>query len=188
MAIPKKPRKCRVCKADFQPSRPLQNCCSPECALIQAKATRAKAEMVADIAYRKVIKIKLEAIKPKAKWAAEAQTAVNAYRREVFKGEPCISCGKHHTGQYHAGHFISRGSQPALRYEESNIWLQCQPCNVALSGNLLNYRKALIARIGIEKVEWLEGPHEPKKYTIPELQAIKAHYTAKLKELKNGRS
>ena len=183
-----KQKTCKWCKQKFEPSRPTKICCSPDCEYDYGLKHAARAEHIRGMEDRKVIKIKLEAIKPKAKWAAEAQTAVNAYRREVFKGEPCISCGKHHTGQYHAGHFISRGSQPALRYEESNIWLQCQPCNVALSGNLLNYRKALIARIGIEKVEWLEGPHEPKKYTIPELQAIKANYTAKLKELKNGRS
>ena len=183
-----KQKTCKWCKQKFEPSRPTKICCSPDCEYDYGLKHAARAEHIRGMEDRKVIKIKLEAIKPKAKWAAEAQTAVNAYRREVFKGEPCISCGKHHTGQYHAGHFISRGSQPALRYEESNIWLQCQPCNVALSGNLLNYRKALIARIGIEKVEWLEGEHEPKKYTIPELQAIKANYTAKLKELKNGRS
>ena len=181
-----KQKTCKWCKQKFEPSRPTKICCSPDCEYDYGLKHAARAEHIRGLEDRKVIKIKLEAIKPKAKWAAEAQTAVNAYRREVFKGEPCISCGKHHTGQYHAGHFISRGSQPALRYEESNIWLQCQPCNVALSGNLLNYRKALIARIGIDKVEWLEGEHEPKKYTIPDLQAIKAHYTAKLKELKNG--
>ena len=33
------------------------------------------------------------------------------------------------------------------------------------------------------KVEWLEGPHEPKKYTIDDLKAIKAEYIRKRKEI-----
>ena len=181
-------RKCKVCRTVFTPTKPMQSVCSSDCALSLATSKRAKAVKLAQVKERRADKVKRDKLKSKSDWAKEAQTAFNAFIRVRDHDQPCISCGKHHTGQYHAGHFRSRGSQPALRYEESNIWLQCQPCNVALSGNLLNYRKALIARIGIEKVEWLEGPHEPKKYTIPELQAIKAHYTAKLKELKNGRS
>jgi hypothetical protein len=33
-------------------------------------------------------------------------------------------------------------------------------------------------------VEWLEGPHEPKKYTIEDLKSIKETYRQKLKALK----
>jgi len=58
------------------------------------------------------------------------------------------------------------------------------PCNTHLSGNALNYRKRLIDKIGIESVEWLEGPHEPKKYTVDELVEIKTVYRRKLKELR----
>lgn len=47
------------------------------------------------------------------------------------------------------------------------------------------YRKGLIAKVGIELVEWLEGHHEPKKYTVDDLQAIKAHYTALCKQFTN---
>lgn len=32
-------------------------------------------------------------------------------------------------------------------------------------------------------VEELEGPHEPKRYTIENLKAIKEEYTRKLKDL-----
>ena len=54
------------------------------------------------------------------------------------------------------------------------------------SGNLLGYRPGLIQKIGIEAVEWLEGPHEAKKYTVDELKAMTADYRAKTKELKKG--
>jgi hypothetical protein len=32
--------------------------------------------------------------------------------------------------------------------------------------------------------EWIEGPHETKKYTVDELWQIRDKYKAKLKELK----
>ena len=54
------------------------------------------------------------------------------------------------------------------------------------SGHLLGYRPGLIEKIGIEAVEWLEGPHEAKKYTIEELKAMTADYRAKTKEQKRA--
>ena len=45
------------------------------------------------------------------------------------------------------------------------------------------YRVNLIKKIGLEWVEWLEGPHDPIKYTIDDLKNIKLTYRAKLKEL-----
>lgn len=47
----------------------------------------------------------------------------------------------------------------------------------------MNYRVSLLQRIGVEVVEWLEGPHEPKRYTIEDLKAIKAEYREKTREL-----
>lgn len=136
---------------------------------------------------RKEIREQKERLKTKAQHRKEAQCAVNAYRRELFKGEPCISCGRHHRGQYHAGHYMSRGAHPELALVEENIWKQCQPCNVHLSGNLLNFRAALIKRVGVEFVEWLEGPHEPVKHTVEDYKRIKAEYRKKLRELKKAR-
>jgi hypothetical protein len=44
------------------------------------------------------------------------------------------------------------------------------------------YRENLIAKIGLERVEWLEGPHEPKRYRIEDLKEIRDTYRLKLKE------
>lgn len=101
-------------------------------------------------------------------------------------GEPCVSCGRHHNGQWHAGHYRSVGGHPALRFEPLNVWRQCAPCNTHKSGDLVNYRAELVRRIGIVNVEWLEGPHEPQKYTIDELKALTAKYRALTRELKKG--
>ena len=63
-----------------------------------------------------------------------------------------------------------------MRFEELNTHKQCMPCNSHLSGNLINYRINLIKKIGLEAVEWLEGPHKPKKYTIENLKEIRDKY------------
>ena len=91
-----------------------------------------------------------------------------------------------HEGQWHAGHYLSRGAHPELALEPLNIWRQCAPCNTHLSGNQIEFRKGLIARQGVALVEWLEGPHEPKHYAIEDYNAIKAAFVAKLKELRNA--
>jgi len=114
----------------------------------------------------------------------EAQKAFNANVRFRDSSLPCISCNRHHTGQYHAGHYKSIGSSPELRFEELNCHKQCAPCNNHLSGNIENYRINLIKKIGLDKVEWLEGPHEPKKYTCADLKEIEQYYKTKLKMLK----
>lgn len=113
----------------------------------------------------------------------EAQKAFNAFIRARDAHLPCISCGRHHEGQYHAGHYKTRGAHPELRFEELNCHKQCAPCNNHLSGNIANYRPNLLLKIGQEKLDWLEGPHEPKKYTCEELKEIEDLYKKKLKEL-----
>ena len=104
--------------------------------------------------------------------------------RERDRLLPCISCGRHHQGKYDAGHYRTVGSNPALRFEPLNCHKQCVPCNQHKSGNIVEYRLNLVQRIGADQVAWLEGPHEPKKYTIEDLQQIKAHYRALLRDLK----
>ena len=190
MSIPKKPRTCRVCETVFQPSRPLQTVCGPACAIEQAKFKRAKAERIAAAEDRKTVKIKLEQIKPRSQWMREAQAAFNAYRREVAKvnGYPCISSGKPldwSGNNVDAGHYRSVGSAPHLRFVEDNCHAQSKHDNRYLSGNAVDYRIGLIARIGLAAVEALEADNEPRKYTIEELKAIKATYIAKLRLIRS---
>ena len=176
-----KPKKCKVCKADYVPQKMGQRVCSPECALSLAVSQRGKAEKVARVKERRADKEKL---KTRSDWMREAQAAFNLFIRLRDADEPCISCGRHHTGQYHAGHFLSVGARPELRFEERNVHKQCSACNNHLAGNIVLYRKALFSKIEAGGVDWLEGPHEPKKYTIDDLKQIKVTYTAKVKELK----
>ena len=187
MAIHKKPRTCRVCKTVFQPHKIMQTVCGPECAIKQAQATRSKAERIQGIEDRKVIKAKLEKLKPLSYWADKTQKAVNTYIRARDEGQPCISCGRHHNGKVNAGHYRSRGAMPALRYHHDNIHLQCEQCNSSKAGKQLEYRSRLIKKIGIDRVEWLEGPHESPKWKREDYERIESEHKQLLKELINGR-
>lgn len=185
---PAKPKKCRVatCGASFVPSRMGQAVCSPACALIDGPRHAPKArKALADIE-RKDIKVRKEKLKSRADHAKDTQQAFNEWVRLRDADLPCVSCGRHHDGQYHAGHYRTVAANPAIRFEPLNVHKQCAPCNNHKSGDIVNYRIELVKRIGAEAVEWLEGPHEPKKYTIEQLKAITAEYRAKTRELKRA--
>ncbi|NMX65542.1 recombination protein NinG [Pseudomonas sp. WS 5079] len=188
---PAKPKKCRVatCRTLFVPSRMGQAVCSPACALIDGPRHAPKArKALADIE-RKDIKVRKEKLKSRADHLKDTQQAFNAWIRARDAGHPCISCGTTADVQYCAGHYRTTAASPELRFEPLNVHLQCnRNCNMGKSGNLLGYRPGLIQKIGIEAVEWLEGPHEPKKYTVEQLKAITAEYRAKTRELKRGQA
>ena len=180
----KKLKICKVCKCGFAPHLSTQTVCDAICTMSLAVSIRGKLEKTKAVKERKADKIQRDKLKSRAQWASEAQSAVNLFIRLRDADLPCISCGRHHQGQYHAGHYLSRGARPELRYVESNIHKQCQPCNVHLSGNAVLFRQALLQKIGLDAVEWLEGPHECRKHSIDDLKDIKQKYAAKAKELK----
>lgn len=189
MSLPAKqprPKNCinEECRASFVPQRLGQKVCSPACGLATKDVNADKArKALADVG-RKELQAAKERVKPKGQYMREAQTAFNAWVRERDAKLPCISCGRHHQGKYDAGHYRTVGSNPALRFEPLNCHRQCSPCNTHKSGDIVNYRIELVKRIGAELVEWLEGKHEPKRYTIEDLKAITAEYRAKNRELK----
>jgi hypothetical protein len=186
-----KEKTCPICNVKFTPLRPIQKVCSASCATTHAinlrDKKRAQAERIAKQEDRKVIQLRKEQLKTRADYAREAQSVFNQYIRARDEKEPCISCGRFHDGQYHAGHYRSVGSHPELRFSELNVHKQCSVCNNHKSGNIVEYRINLAKKIGQEALDWLEGNHEPAKYTIEELKQIKSTYKSKLRELKSER-
>lgn len=182
-------KRCPECRVMFTPARGSQAVCGEiECAISYGKSEKGQAsakKALADVG-RRDIKVRKEKLKSRAEHLKDTQHAFNAWVRARDAALPCISCGRHHEGQYHAGHYRTVGANPELRFEPLNVWKQCAPCNNHLSGNLINYRISLLQRIGEEKVAWLEGPHEAKKYTVEELKAMTAEYRAKTRELKRA--
>ncbi len=175
-----KRKRCRVCLEPFQPFQSLQATCSIECALMLSKKNLAKKS-------RREDRLKLIKLRTRSQWIKLTQYDFNAFIRERDQGKACISCGKPIHLKRNAGHYLSTGSHPELRFNELNCHLQCERCNSYLSGNASAYRLGLLERIGLESVEYLEGPHEPKKYTIDELERLRAEYRSKLKSLKAQR-
>ncbi|MFW9088201.1 recombination protein NinG [Pseudomonas sp. P2758] len=176
-----------ACRASFVPQRLGQAVCSPRCALAVVEAKKAKEKKSLALSGRREIKIRKEKLKTRAEHLKDTQQAFNAWIRARDAGQPCISCGTTADVQYCAGHYRTTAAAPELRFDPLNVHLQCnRNCNMGKSGNLLGYRPRLLEKIGAEKLEWLEGPHAPKKYTIDELKALTAHYRALTKELKKG--
>ncbi|MBV7478222.1 recombination protein NinG [Pseudomonas sp. PDM31] len=190
MRVALKEAKAKTCKnpacgVSFKPSfSSAQKVCSWACGLAIAPENREKARKAIAEVGRKEIRAAKDRIKPRAQYMREAQQAFNEWIRLRDAALPCVSCGRHHEGQYHAGHYRTVGANPELRFEPLNVHKQCAPCNNHKSGDIVNYRISLLQRIGAANVEWLEGPHEPKKYTVEELKAMTADYRAKTRQLK----
>lgn len=190
-------RKCKVCNEWFAPQYNdirIRWCCPEHGAILameqrakdKAKeaAKRIKEEKEAEKAGRKRRQERRQAVKPLSYFRNQAQQAFNEFIRYRDRHLPCISCGRHHDGQYHAGHYRTTGANPELRFNEDNCHKQCAPCNNHLSGNLTAYRPALIAKIGQERFDVLMGPHEMPKWGRDDYIRIRDEYREKLKELK----
>ncbi|MEQ5209040.1 recombination protein NinG [Proteus sp. fly-1067] len=189
-------RRCKICREWFIPKQSFQNWCSPEHGFELSEQQRNKDREKALAKLKKEnqekereAKDKLKArkleVKPLSYFTKQAQTAFNAFIRERDKDEPCISCGRFHEGQYHAGHYRTTGANPELRFDEDNCHKQCAPCNNHLSGNIENYTPRLIEKIGQERFDRLMGSHELPKWKREGYERIRDHYRAKLKELKD---
>lgn len=185
-----KPKTCKnpACGASFVPQRLGQAVCSPKCGLAIKDVNQTKArKALADVG-RKELRAAKERVKPKGQYMRVAQATFNAWVRLRDAALGCVSCNKPATwaGQWHASHFRSVGSSPEHRFNPANVHKACSVCNSHLSGNIHGYQPELIRRIGLEAVEALLGPSEPKRYTIEDLKAITAEYRAKTKELKRA--
>ena len=190
-----KPKTCRnpACRGSFVPQRLGQAVCSPKCALAAVEVQKAKEKKSLAQAGRREIKVRKEALKTRGDHMREAQQAFNEYirTRDQAAGHLCISSGKSldwSGNAVDAGHYRSVGSAPHLRFDERNCHDQSKQDNRFLSGNAVDYRIGLIARIGQEAVDALESDQSVRKYTVEEIKAIKAEYRAKTRELKKGQA
>ncbi|NMX70895.1 ninG protein [Pseudomonas sp. WS 5111] len=190
-----KPKTCKnpACRASFVPQRLGQAVCSPKCALATVEAQKAKEKKSLAQAGRRDIKVRKEALKTRGDHIREAQQAFNEFirTRDQAAGHLCISSGKPldwSGNAVDAGHYRSVGSAPHLRFDERNCHAQSKQDNRFLSGNAVDYRIGLIARIGQEAVDSLESDQSVRKYTVDEIKAIKATYRAKTSELKKGQA
>ena len=167
--------------------------CSPECGAKLALKEYAKSSEKKAKAKRKEFKVRKDKLNDTIpKWKAKTQKEFNKWIRLSDKDLPCISCLKPASANtflkgsgWDAGHYKSVGTSEELRFERLNCHKQCVSCNQYKSGNVVEYRINLIKRIGIEKVEWLEGPHELPHLKVNDLKLLHAKFKALNKELTN---
>jgi hypothetical protein len=176
-------RKCKECGELFQKLRPLQSVCGYECSILKAKKDTKKKQDKKLKEINKDVRERKEKLKTTSDYLKELQVVFNQWIRLRDKDLPCISCGKFN-GSEQAGHYMSVGGCPELRFNEDNVHGQCIRCNMYLHANLIPYRQNLIKKIGISSVEWLESNHEPKHYNKAELIGMKVQYKQRIKDMK----
>lgn len=136
-------------------------------------------------------KKKIQTTSSRSKAMAKADKWFSLYIRlrdcAPYKGKAgrCISCGRlisFEDGD--CGHYINR-QHMALRYSELNCHFQCRSCNRFDEGNIQGYRKGLIQKIGLQKVELLEAmKYQTNKLAAFDLEAIAKEYKKKAAGLK----
>ena len=181
-----KPKVCPYCKEEYTPFNSLNPChLKPECATKWLRDNPEKAKKNRFKVERKELKDLKEKTLDRKYYLKLAQTTFNTYIRLRDKDEGCVSCGTRANVKYDAGHFWNVGNNPAVRFDEDNNFKQCSKnCNTSLSGNLLEYRERLIAKIGQERFDALnERRNHVKKWTIEELKEIIQTYRNKIKTL-----
>ena len=74
-----------------------------------------------------------------------------------------------------------------MRLNLWNIHKTCSICNHHLSGNIAAYKPRLIAKIGAEKVAWLEAQNQVVRYDIEYLKRYKRVMGKRLARLEGRR-
>jgi len=196
-------RKCRHCgdfKKDFVVYG-LMAFCNFDHAASYAYANKSKGAAIKQKIQRKDLAKRKEALKTRGDWVKEAQVAFNKYIRIRDTEHGCISCDKsrHEVeaaqgwkvgGCWDAGHFKARGVKQQLRFNVFNCHKQCKSCNGG-SGKFSHkaatvdqqYRINLIDKIGLARVEDLEGNNELEKQDIDYLKRVKSIFNRRAKHL-----
>ena len=172
-------KKCRNCKAEFEPRfNSTQVACSTPCAIELARKKVKKQ-------YRaQTTKLRKEFLdNDKTHWKQKAARACHEYIR-ARDGSHCISCGEDRPGnQIHAGHMRTRAAASQLQFHWANINSQCSRCNLNLSGNLLEYRRHLVDKVGLELVEYLENENSVYVWTVDDYKEVTEHFKGQLASL-----
>jgi hypothetical protein len=165
-----KPKKCKICKEVFTPTKPIQAVCSIKCALEHNNNLKV-------IKSKKERKIQVEKLKTHKDHLGELQKIFNTYIRTRDKNKGCISCGNELNAKFDAGHYFSVGAYPNLRFNIDNVHGQCVACNQHKHGNIAEYSLRLPERIGLYRFnKLLDKRGIVNKLSIPEINVFKIKY------------
>lgn len=196
--MPRKP-KCRICKKEYEKRSSMQVVCSPTCSI---KYVRKQNEKKAKNEAKKARIAKREFNKNDLSWQRDkTQASFNRMRvlqeklwfKERGLRPSCISCGKENM-DWCCGHYKTRGAHPELALDENNTFLQCNYyCNRNLSGNIEGNKHTRGYKVGLKErfgdvigqsiIDYLEQPHEPKKYTADDYERMRKEFNAEIRRL-----
>lgn len=187
-AIKQKLCKAPNCNKLFTPRfNTMQEVCSPDCG----------------VALHRYRKIKKKARDRKAERNSRSlphqleltQQSFNRMMRLLDADKPCVSCDKA-AGTYNltAGHFLTVGAFPELRFDPRNCHAQCSGCNQGQqqkhkgdnATTRQKFEATLVNRYGQELVDHLKGPHTAKLYTCDHLRVLRAVFNAESRRLELG--
>lgn len=96
----------------------------------------------------------------------------------------CISCGQiKRFEQGDCGHYHSRVHM-STRWNPDNCHMECKSCNRISSDHLIGYRRHLVEKIGLDRVNRLEVlAHSPKHWADFELKERIDYFTREVKRL-----
>jgi len=167
-------KQCKQCCEMFKPFNTLQVVCSAICAL--------------EFNSKKEVDKRFKVMKSDSQSLIQlrnlARVSFQIYIRQRDKDLPCISCNKS-DAKWDAGHYLKAEIYTKLIFNEDNVHKQCSYCNLQLAGNLIEYRKGLVKKIGINKVQELEDMADSSrsyKFTKDELITLAKNYKLKIKK------
>jgi len=186
---PTKPKKCatRGCPNTFTQCRSFEKYCV-DCATAVALSRLGKEKKAKAVNEKRADRAALEKMKKPSKLEAECRAIVQELARIRDRFDGCISChmGPNYDGLWHGSHFRPAGNNAAVQFHLWNIHKSCAQCNLFKGGNLGSYRPRLIAKIGLDKVEWLESQNQQVKTNVPYLIRFKAVMGKRLRRVKKN--
>ena len=147
--------------------------CNYDSAVKWAYKNKSKGAEIKFKAQKKKDTVRKKELMTRRQWYDRLQKEVNYYAKHIKeKGKACCTCGASNK-KIDAGHYLSRGARPELRFELTNIHNQCSVnCNQIGSGMRAEYNEYIKDRYGIEHYNWLNGPHQSLKDKFPLWQDI----------------
>lgn len=183
--------RCRHCKVKFSPEEK-GRVLHPECIsdwitaeLNRQAAKKEKARKAKEKVERAEIRKRKEALKTLGQLTADCRVIVQKIARIRDRHDGCISChvGPNYGGVWHGSHFRPAGNNSAVELHLWNIHKSCEQCNYFKGGNIGAYRPRLIAKIGADRVDWLESQTQVVKRTRQYLERFKTVMGKRLRRM-----
>lgn len=170
-------KKCKICKISFEPIKPLQQVCSPACAIELSNQVKTKSEKNERLKVKKELK---EKVKSTADYRKDLQVIINKIIRTIDEGHNCISSGRPYKSNDQAGHYYSVGAYPHLRFNLHNIYSQSVADNLYKSGNPIGFTQGLIRDFGEDWIKIVTKlPEEYRKLKLDKNDLKEAIFQAK---------